>query len=147
MARYIDAVTAAEIISEEMGIHIGDLVDIFAKIPSADVVPKSNYDNLEYKLLGVMHSVDKWLDGEELKQDEVNRAVTMREKTLRIVENAKSEVAREIFAEIDKIIDKHHSQCYEYEDGDECDTAITYLSYVSVDIDELKKKYTEGGAG
>lgn len=55
----------------------------------------------------------------------------------------KSEVAREIFEEIEKIIDKHHGECYEYEDGDECDTAITYISYISCDIDELKKKYTE----
>lgn len=55
-----------------------------------------------------------------------------------------SEVAREIFEEIEKIIEKHHSECYEYEDGDECDTAITYISYLSVDIDDLKKKYTEG---
>lgn len=43
--------------------------------------------NLEYTLLGVMHSVDKWLDGTELEMDEVNRAITMREKTLQIVEN------------------------------------------------------------
>lgn len=43
-------------------------------------------DNLTYTLWGVMHSVDKWLDGVELEQDEVNRAATMREKTLRIVE-------------------------------------------------------------
>lgn len=42
--------------------------------------------NLEYTLLGVMHSVDKWLDGAELEMDEVNRAITMREKTLQIVE-------------------------------------------------------------
>ena len=56
----------------------------------------------------------------------------------------RAEVAREIFEEIEKIIEKHHSECYEYEDGDECDTAITYISYLSVDIDDLKKKYTEG---
>ena len=43
--------------------------------------------NLEYTLMGVMHSVDKWLDGAELEMDEVNRAITMREKTLQIVEN------------------------------------------------------------
>lgn len=42
--------------------------------------------DLEYTLLGVMHSVDKWLEGDELKQDEVNRAAAMREKTLRIAE-------------------------------------------------------------
>ena len=41
-----------------------------------------------------MHSVDKWLDGAELEQDEVNRAATMREKTLRIVEKKRAEIER-----------------------------------------------------
>lgn len=45
------------------------------------------YDKLEYTLEGVMHSVDKWLEGSELELDEVNRAIMMREKTLKIVEN------------------------------------------------------------
>jgi hypothetical protein len=62
------------------------------------------------------------------------------------LEREKAEVAREIFEEIEKIIEKHHSECYEYEDGAECDTAITYISYLSVDIDDLKKKYTEAPA-
>jgi len=47
---------------------------------------KAENDELFYKLSGVMLSVDKWLDGEELNQDEVNRACTMREKTLQITE-------------------------------------------------------------
>ncbi len=38
MSRFIKAVDAAEVISSELGIHIGDLVDVFAKIPTADVV-------------------------------------------------------------------------------------------------------------
>lgn len=38
MPKYIDAVTTAEAISEKLGISLGDLVDIFAEIPSADVV-------------------------------------------------------------------------------------------------------------
>lgn len=73
-------------------------------LPAADVVPKSEVENLEYTLLGVMHSVDKWLEGDELEQDEVNRAVTMREKTLRIVENAKAEPVREIFEKIERYL-------------------------------------------
>lgn len=52
---------------------------------------ESEKDDLFYKLAGVMHSVDKWLEGDELKQDEVNRASTMREKTLQIVENLQAE--------------------------------------------------------
>ena len=45
-----------------------------------------------YIILGVMYSVDKWLDGKELEQDEVNRAATMREKTLRIIENRPEQI-------------------------------------------------------
>ena len=43
-------------------------------------------EQLELTLSGVMRVVDKWLDGEELEQDEVTRAITMREKTLKIAE-------------------------------------------------------------
>ena len=43
-------------------------------------------ERLEYVLMAVMHSVDKWLEGDELKQDEANRACAMREKTLKITE-------------------------------------------------------------
>ena len=39
MARYIDAVKTAEIISEKCGIDISELVDIFGEIPTADVEP------------------------------------------------------------------------------------------------------------
>lgn len=39
MSKYIEAVSAATIIAEKHGIPIVDLVDTFAKIPSADVVP------------------------------------------------------------------------------------------------------------
>lgn len=51
-------------------------------------------NNLEYTLEGVMHFVDKWLDGAELEKDEVNRAATMREKTLQIVEKLTKENER-----------------------------------------------------
>lgn len=52
---------------------------------------QAEIERLEYILMGVMHSVDKWLDSDELKQDEVNRAATMREKTLQIVEKQQAE--------------------------------------------------------
>ena len=132
---------------------------------AADVVPKSEVDKLEYTLTGVMHSVDKWLDGEELKQDEVNRAITMREKTLRIVEQyqekledykdcwykihdsynadcresyniGRQEVAREIFEEIEKALD--NSVETEHFKG-----TWFNLHKCMLRIAELKKKYTE----
>lgn len=55
---------------------------------------QAKIENLEYKLFGVMHFVDKWLDGAELEQDEVNRAATMREKTLQITEKQQAEIER-----------------------------------------------------
>lgn len=55
---------------------------------------KAEIDRLESVLLGVMHFVDKWLDGAELEQDEVNRASAMREKTLQIVEQQQAEIDR-----------------------------------------------------
>lgn len=121
-------------------IHGGVKCDSFKA--ADDVVPRSEFNELWYKLEGVMHSVDKWLDGDELNKDEVNRAITMREKTLRIVEElraeveattkhskdtVKSEVAREIFAEVERLFFKNGVFIY-------------IRSY-----NKLKKKYTEGG--
>ena len=37
MVRYIEAVECAEIISEKMNIPLGDLVDVFAEVPSAEL--------------------------------------------------------------------------------------------------------------
>lgn len=102
--------------------------------PVAEVAPRSEFDTLEYTLLGVMHSVDKWLDGDELEQDEVNRAITMREKTLQIVETAKAKAAEEIFAEIESCLDYIEEQLDDIPDAFLC---------VKDDIATLKKKYTE----
>lgn len=102
MPRYIDA--DALLLKEETielpdsngGEYHIDIIHSYdvERAPTADVVPKSDLDNLEYVLMGVMHSVDKWLDGDELKQDEVNRAATMREKTLQIIEGQTREIER-----------------------------------------------------
>ena len=37
MVRYIEAVKTADIISEKLNIPLGDLVDVFAEIPTANV--------------------------------------------------------------------------------------------------------------
>ena len=68
---------------------------------------------LEYIRVGVMHSVDKWLDGEELdEQDEVIRAATMREKLLQIVERLTEENA-EVKANWQKLKESHENACEE----------------------------------
>lgn len=79
---------------------------IIATLPTADVVPKSEVERLEYTLQGVMWSVDKWLDEAEYNPDPVKRALTMREKTLQIVENLRAEVAREIFEDAHNMLSK-----------------------------------------
>jgi hypothetical protein len=116
--------------------------------PTADVAPRAEVNKLEYTLAGVMHSVDKWLDGDELKQDEVNRAITMREKTLRIVENARAEVAKDIFEEIMTEIKR---RCLSVEGLAEDNDNEEYYAgcadaYCRIGgyISDIKKKYTGG---
>lgn len=47
MARYIDAVQCADVISEKLNIPLGDLVDVFAGIPTSDVVEVKRGEWLE----------------------------------------------------------------------------------------------------
>ena len=138
MARYIDADKAMEEINRIGGHNLCEWETLGVKAlidrqPTADVAPKSEVDKLEYTLLGVMHSVDKWLDGEELEQDEVNRAATMREKTLRIIENAKIEVAREFIKACDSMLSLV------------CEMTGLEMTFFG-NYAKLKKKYTEGTA-
>ena len=74
-----------EICNENDGTLTKSILDLISHL-------KKENDDLFYKLQGVMWSVDKWLDGKELEQDEVNRAITMREKTLQITEQQQSEI-------------------------------------------------------
>lgn len=159
MARYIDTskVTIPQGFFEDL--NVPKLLKWLNDQPTADVVPKSEVDNLEYTLLGVMHSVDKWLEGDELKQHEVNRAAIMREKTLQIVEGlqktisvyeetsglkkAKAEVARDIFAEIKEERRQWESvYCSDY--FGEGGSAYGYLEFeVDDTLARLERKYTE----
>ena len=68
--------------SERMdGITIGDMALLMEYV----VALGKKRDELELTLEGVMWNVDKWLEGNELNQDPVNRAITMREKLLKIL--------------------------------------------------------------
>ena len=65
--------------SERMdGITVGDMALLMEYV----VALGKQRDELELTLEGVMWNVDTWLDGDELNQDPVNRAITMREKIL-----------------------------------------------------------------
>lgn len=95
---------------------------------------KAEIERLTYVLMGVMHSVDKWLDGDELKQDEVNRAANMREKTLRIVDGKQAEINR-LNKEVDRL-----SQLMLYNDGI---TDMTVSEAIRLFAERLKEKKQE----
>ena len=48
MSKYVNAADAAEKIAEKHGIPLGDLVDTFAEIPAADVVPAAHGELTEH---------------------------------------------------------------------------------------------------
>lgn len=58
----------------------------------ATVLTPEEIATRNYTLIGVMHFVDKGLDGDDLKLDEVNRAAKMREITLEITEKQEGEI-------------------------------------------------------
>ena len=122
MARYIDADALGRAIRlyanrTSLGqicppdLSYSEMLDIIADAPTADVVPKSEYDNLQFQFEALDHECDR------LEMAESNRHDA--------IEQAKTEVAREIFEEIEREI-KNHGICY-----------------AQRKIAELKKKYTE----
>ena len=111
------------------------LTQVFSA-PTADVVPKSEYDDLKFQFEAIDHECDR-LEAAESRQYDA------------IVE-AKAEVAREIFEEIEIILDPmiqlnysigtNHVDHIERAKAIAAEGAIRAFSdYVA----ELKKKYTE----
>lgn len=90
-------------------------------------------ENQAYIILGVMHSVDKWLDGKELEQDEVNRAATMREKTLRIIESRPEQIHAHLV--IDWLGDTHCSNC-----GEDVNYTEPFCQHCGARLDEPEVK-------
>ena len=136
MARYIKATECADIISEKFNIPLGDLVDVFAEIPTADVVPKSEVEEL-YKEIDRLSQVVLYHDS--FKADEIR--------------DAKAEVAREIFEEILEGLqyeidaeDKHGRNAWAQGDVSGFQTheyAEDKLETLQLALSLLKKKYTE----
>lgn len=58
MSKYIDAVIAAEKISEKHNIPLSELVDTFAKIPSADVVEVKRGEWIELPSNGIGNTAE-----------------------------------------------------------------------------------------
>lgn len=63
------------------------------KLGVVELTDKDRVEELEYILAGVMHFVDKWLDGDDFDKDEVTRADIAREKALQAIEARDAKIA------------------------------------------------------
>lgn len=90
-------------------------------------------ENQAYIILGIMHSVDKWLDGKELEQDEVNRAATMRDKVLHIIESRPEQI--HAHPVIDWLGDTHCSNC-----GEDVNCTELFCQHCGARLDEPEVK-------
>ena len=109
------------------------------KIPTADVVPKSEYDAV---VSAVDNSTNEFLrlhDEYQNAKTEVETLKDTNEHLAVMLMEAKQEVAREIFEEIEKAIEK----C-KYNQATPFGTEERYNPYAIIkQVAKLKKKYTE----
>ena len=144
MPRYIDAeLLEKSLLKPSMfDINKDDMLAIIADIPTADVVPKSEVEELQTENEELQAKVAK------LRKENIELLVSKEtdihfsmEKLVKvrtehpIFKAIEEKVAREIFAEIEKHSRKMQSSDFS---GDFWDIAV-----LMSDIAELKKKYTE----
>lgn len=120
--------------------------------PTADVVPKSEYDAVVSAVDNSTREFLKLHDTYQEQNAEIERlnqildsyalqygTVTVKQA---VMDKAKAEVAREIFAEIEeRLLPSNTSGEYR---GDSIEWFDYYDLHLAEDIAELKKKYTEG---
>lgn len=159
MARYIDAdalkerLFAISVVPDDlygMGINRGldraeTAIDM---MPTADVIPRVEMDDLIYKLECLLcHATGSRLSKHTYDLRTMETVVTdyiqdaHDEGYDEGYAEATKEVAGKIFEEIEKIIQKNYESAQNNEEDEELEAATDYLSYVSCDLDELKKKY------
>lgn len=112
--------------------------------PTANVVANSEYyavvsavDNIKKEFLK-LHDQYQEQKTEIERLERICNSYALQYGTVRdqqkVIDKAKDEVAKEIFEEIEKILDRNHFDTpFEY-----------YAGYLSSPIRSLKKKYTEG---
>jgi hypothetical protein len=143
MARYIDAdievsdyVTVWDCDCSEFGRQTVMSVDDLQYLPTADVVPKGEYDAVVSAVDNSTKDFLKLHDDYQKAKREVDRLKYNLKAVLEEIPETKRELASEIFAEIERLLDLNCLQ------GD-----IFIGKYFDVDlkndIAELKKKYTE----
>ena len=150
MARYIDADKLAEYITtnycKNCDIYDGekcnacpmnDALNYIETFQTADVVPKSEVDKLNKELDNLAEELSDLIVEKDKLFDEVVRLRTVLDEYEETsgLKQAKAEVAREIFEEIDKILKSSPTEIM--------GRAYYYKCIVDEDFAELKKKYTE----
>ncbi len=80
---------------------------------------KEKINKLEYTIMGIMHSVDKWIDNaDDSEDDEVNRAAQAREIALQAIEKEEAiameykEKNKKLQDRIDKLVKNSRPGCY-----------------------------------
>ena len=131
MPRYIDADKAKELWSGEHPTQIA-MRKIFEELPTADVAPKSEVERLEAEvavLTAERNNYQTWYFQTVTEVGELKGAYANYEETSGL-KQAKVEVAREIFEEIDRIREETTAGNI---------MRLTFFERLA----ELKKKYTE----
>jgi hypothetical protein len=133
MSRYIDADALIEALQADFD-REGAKADDMAMRGLADVSVK--YSHGQFCFLNAIEQVKITPTADVVPKSEVEATVEkLMSATDKVICEAKAEVAREIFGEIESMIIR-----YTFEDG--------YGEYISTglkdEFDELKKKYTEG---
>ena len=144
MARYIDADELLKELQEELDFEtpmyteeqnkyfnsgLRCAIRDVKKAPTADVVPKSEVDRLQQVLDSKCDNCI-CLARQMLEEKTAQEIQTLRVRYLKRIDEAKQEVAREIFEEIDRIVSEY------------CDRFIPPTEMVAMLFD-LKKKYTK----
>lgn len=123
-------------------------VHLLKEYITSDVIPRVEMDDLIYKLECLLcHATGSRLSKHTYDLRTMETAVTdyiqdaHDEGYDEGYAEATKEVAGKIFEEIEKIIQKNYESAQNNEEDEELEAATDYLSYVSCDLDELKKKY------
>ena len=153
MARYIDADDIIKAIKNRFKVYheipcsqddrrvqeiVGLVIRTIDEQPTADVVPKSEVERLEEEL-------------DDFTVASLAECKACGEKTRKVIEglqkrlaNAKAEVAREIFEEIEKETARVYNDFMYHQENAPmiAPYVIAFSDKIDIDIAELKKKYT-----
>ena len=152
MARYIDADKFIERIKVSPAFRNAGMdgyflcnvvIDLLNNIPTADVVPKSEVEELKAIIADHKASEERW---QELYADTVDKWEKAYEELEIELENAKIELTREIFEEIERFLYLHFRFCKEEIGNDDTEYVkgrMELNTQIQNFIAKLKKKYTE----